>query len=151
MSKRSFKSFSNNILAFNCSQLWIFTIFFCQILISKVFGSSFTNNEIFVILHFVKTIFSLRKNIAICLTIHSFSSQSSSDQKNIFSFIVSERIWEFHQLNFYSNILLRSCSFSYASIMISAWLVIKSRENCIFLSIDDFSCFFQGFKLPSNE
>jgi len=151
MRKRSIKSFTYQILSSNCGQFWIFTKFFSHILVSEVSCSSLTNNEILVIYHFIETIFSFWKNEAVSLTIHSFSSECSSNQKNVFSSIIIQRIWEFEQFDFNSNILLRSFSFTFTSVVISAWLIIKSGKYRVLLTIIDLSQFLKSFKLPSDE
>lgn len=151
MRKWGIKSFTNQILSSDCCQFWIFTIFNSKVLVSEVSCSSLTNNEIFIILHFIKTIFSFWENKAVSLSIHSFSSECSCNQVNVFSSVIIQRFWELEQLDFDSNVLLSSLSFTLASVVISTWLIIKGRKYCVFLTINDLSQIFKSFKLPSDE
>jgi len=149
--QRGRKSLTNQILSSDCCQFWIFTIFYSKVLVSEVSCSSLTNYEIFVILHFIEAVFSFWKNIAVGLSIHGFSSEGSSNQINVFSSIITERIWEIEHLDFDTNVLLRSSSFTYTSIVISTWLIIKSGEYRVLLTINDFSKSLKSLKLPSDE
>jgi len=72
----------------------------------------------------IKSILTLRENKAVSLSIHGFRSQSGSNQKDIFGGKLLQRFWEVEQLEFDTNVLLGSNTFTLRSIMISARLLI---------------------------
>jgi hypothetical protein len=46
---------------------------------------------------------------------------------------------------------LRTNTFSLASVVISAWLVIKLRKDSVLLSVDNLALLLEGGHLPPDE
>jgi hypothetical protein len=109
-------------------------------------------NEKLVIFHLKDTIFTLSQNVAIGLTIHSFWPKCGSNEVNFFtSKLFLEWLRKFEALNFNQSILLRTDTFTLASVVVSAWLSIEGWEDGVAFAKLDFLCGSQGVELPSDE
>jgi hypothetical protein len=151
MREWSLKGKTNQALSGDGGKRWVFTVFNSEVLVRKVSSSSITDNEIFVVLHSIKTVLSFRENIAVRLTVHSFSSKSSCNHIDFLGAIFAQVFWELEQLDFDTYVFLWSSTLSNASVVIGAWLIIKSGEYGVFLAVDNFSEILKGFELPSDE
>jgi hypothetical protein len=61
-------------------------------LISHVLGSSLTHHKVFVVLHGEETIFSIRLDVAVGLTVHGFGTKSSADQEDFLISMLSKAL-----------------------------------------------------------
>lgn len=152
-SQRSPQSNSHHISSFQFTNDLKFFVLFSQVLISHISSWSFTTNKYLIILHLNSAIFTFWQQIAACLSIHGFRSQSSSSQEYFSTFQACFFHSLIHLYNLYFNqcIFIRSNTLPFWSIVICTHLLIFWWINGWSSAKVNISFLFQLNKLPLNE
>lgn len=150
-SKRSFDAFSHQLGSSHYLEVGVVLLDSSLFLVSHVLSSSFAHHEVFVVLHCKKTILTIGLDVAVGLSIHSFSTESCANQKDFLVSMSCEAFWHIDELQLDTDIFLRSHTFSLLSVVISTSLLIKFREDSGSLSLDDLAIGLEVGELPSDE
>jgi len=126
-------------------------VYFCLFLKGKISCCSLAHNEKLACCHFVHAILSIRFNKTICLTIHCFRSESSSEEEYFLVSEVLQTLGELQELDFDAGVLLVTDTFALGSVVVSAWLAIELAKNGVAFPELNLTVLFQRVKLPPNE
>ena len=130
------------------------SVFCCQFLVRHIFGCSLTHYVVFVVtLHFVQSIVTFWQHKAVCLTIHCFRAESSSNQEHVFVFLLTYTFWVVKKLQLYASVLLRADTLILlsCSVVVSDWLAILYTIDSISFAKLDFAFLFEVMELPADE
>lgn len=126
-------------------------VFLGEVLESEVSGGSFRADEDFIVSHNISTISTSGEDIAVGLAVHGFGSEGSGNQRDGSSFQELELFGEFEDSELNQGVFLRVNTFTFGSVVISARLVIKRREDSGSLAELELLLFFQMNELPSDQ
>jgi hypothetical protein len=150
-SKGGLEGSSQQVSTVNFSDAVQNGVFLGEVLESEVSGGSFRADEDFFVSHNISTISASGEDIAVGLAVHGFRSEGSGNQRDSFSFQELELFGEFEDSELNQSVFLRINTFTFGSIVISARLVIKGREDGGSLAELELLLFFQMGELPSDQ
>ena len=90
---------------------------------------------------------------AVCLAIHCFRAESSSNQEHVFVFLLTYTFWVVKKLQLYASVLLRANTLILlsCSVVVSDWLAILYTIDSISFAKLDFAFLFEVMELPADE
>ena len=150
-SKGGLEGSAQQVSTVNFSDAFSDGVFLGEVLESEVSGGSFGADEDFIVSHDISTISTSGEDVTVGLAVHGFGSEGSGNQRDGLSFQELELFGEFEDSELNQGVFLRINAFTFRSIVISAGLVIKGREDGGSLAELELALFFQMSELPSDQ